>query len=103
VPCNVENGSNASKNFKPSDYMEPSPFESDAGNYIGKDPRKLSKAMLDALGGPQNPIKAIRAHCIDCSGGSAGEVRKCTANQCPLWTFRMSKNVHHKRSKKLEA
>jgi len=34
------------------------------------------------------PLKAIRAKCLDCSGGSAQEVRKCPVKTCPLWPFR---------------
>jgi len=34
------------------------------------------------------PLKAIRAKCLDCSGGNAQEVRKCPVKTCPLWPFR---------------
>lgn len=37
--------------------------------------------------------KAIRAKCLDCCCGSAPEVRKCPVKDCPLWTFRMGKEV----------
>lgn len=33
--------------------------------------------------------KAIRLKCLDCSGGSASEVRECIIPLCPLWPFRM--------------
>jgi len=36
--------------------------------------------------------KAIRDKCIDCSGGSAHEVRHCPVVDCPLWGFRMGRN-----------
>lgn len=36
-----------------------------------------------------NAMKAIRAKCVDCSGGNTAEVRKCEVYDCPLWTFRM--------------
>jgi len=36
--------------------------------------------------------RAIRLHCIDCSGGSLGEVRQCQIQTCPLWPFRMGRN-----------
>ena len=35
------------------------------------------------------PIKAIRAHCVECSGGQRAEVRFCTIQNCPLWPYRM--------------
>jgi hypothetical protein len=34
----------------------------------------------------------IRAKCIDCSGGSESEARKCTAIGCALWPYRMASN-----------
>lgn len=36
-------------------------------------------------------MKAIRAKCLDCSGGSAQEVALCTCKGCSLWPFRMNK------------
>jgi hypothetical protein len=38
------------------------------------------------------PLRAIRAHCIDCSGYSKPEVRKCVCPDCPLYQYRMGKN-----------
>lgn len=35
------------------------------------------------------PIKAIRAKCIDCCGGSKKEARLCPAANCPLYPYRM--------------
>ena len=35
------------------------------------------------------PIKAIRAHCLDCSGQQPGEVRKCAVETCTLYPYRM--------------
>ena len=40
----------------------------------------------------KSPIKAIRAYCLDCSDGSAHEVRTCYLEDCPLWHFRFGKN-----------
>lgn len=37
--------------------------------------------------------KAIRLKCIDCSGGNTAEVRKCPAENCPLWRFRMGREI----------
>jgi hypothetical protein len=48
---------------------------------------------LRALGhAPLAPSAAIRAHCLDCCGGSSDEVRKCTAVRCPSWPFRIGAN-----------
>lgn len=38
---------------------------------------------------PKTPIKAIRAKCLDCSGGNTAEVRRCQVVDCPLWQYRM--------------
>jgi len=45
-----------------------------------------------------SPLKAIRAYCLDCVGGVAAEVRKCTGQlvsnenwTCPLHPFRFGK------------
>ena len=37
--------------------------------------------------------KAIRLKCIDCCCGNTAEVRKCPATHCPLWRFRMGKEI----------
>ena len=35
--------------------------------------------------------KAIRLKCIDCCCGNTAEVRKCPAEHCPLWRYRMGR------------
>lgn len=42
------------------------------------------------------PLKAIRAHCIDCAGGSVVDVRNCHLNTCPLWPHRFGKSGNKK-------
>ena len=37
--------------------------------------------------------KAIRLKCIDCCCGNTAEVRKCPATNCPLWRFRMGREI----------
>ena len=88
--------------FKPvfnedSPFLGVTPSESDNKNLAGVNPLFLSVETLLKLGHPTSPIKAIRAHCIDCCGGNTSEVRKCTALGCHLWAFRMGKNVFHGR------
>lgn len=49
--------------------------------------------------------QAIRAKCLDCCCGQAHEVRKCSLTKCPLWSFRLGKEVGEnapKRAKKHE-
>jgi hypothetical protein len=38
------------------------------------------------------PLKAIRAKCLDCSGGSFREVKECPIEDCPLYAYRMGHN-----------
>ncbi|MEW6195601.1 MAG: hypothetical protein AB1521_10650 [Bacteroidota bacterium] len=46
-----------------------------------------------------SPVKAIKAKCLDCSGGSKKEVRECIIQDCPLYTFRLGKNPNRKLKK----
>ena len=80
---------------KPCPYLAPSLIEADKGEIIGISPTRILRRDILALGHPTSPIKAIRAKCIDCCGGSEGEARKCTATGCPLWPLRMGRNVYH--------
>ena len=38
------------------------------------------------------PVKAIRKHCIDCSGYNLAEVSRCEQDDCPLYPYRMGRN-----------
>lgn len=76
-------------------FLELSPYESDNKNLIGINPVRISRNALISLGHPTSPIKAIRANCLDCCGGSEAEVRKCTITSCSLWPLRMGVNVFH--------
>ncbi len=70
-------------------FLMTSPFESDAGALIGRDPRTIGEAEWTAhLPEVEVGLKAIRAKCIDCAH-SASEVRKCVVVSCPLWPLRM--------------
>ena len=42
------------------------------------------------------PLRAIRAKCIDCSGGNRAEVRECPVVKCPLYKFRNGTNPNRK-------
>lgn len=35
--------------------------------------------------------KAIRLKCLDCTCNQPAEVRRCPAQDCPLWRYRMGK------------
>jgi hypothetical protein len=63
-----------------------------SGETEGLEPREMSRSLLAEIGHSQMPLlKVIRAKCMDCSH-TASEVRRCTAVDCPLWTFRMGNN-----------
>lgn len=56
----------------------------------------LLSASLEKLGhGPRNPVKVMRAFCVDCMGGQHAEVRRCTSVGCALWPYRMGRNPFH--------
>ncbi len=67
--------------------LQISPFESDGGQLIGRDPRSIPPD-----GWRDRPfvtgLDAIRAKCLDCAL-DPGEVRKCVQTDCPLWPLRM--------------
>ena len=44
----------------------------------------------------QNPVKAIRAKCLDCCCGSQTEVKLCTCTDRSLYPFRFGKNPYRK-------
>ncbi len=44
-----------------------------------------------------NPVKAIRAYCMECSNGQTSEVKECPVVKCPLYPFRFGKNPYRQR------
>lgn len=42
------------------------------------------------------PLRAIRLKCLDCSAGSAQEVRECNFTDCPLYYYRSGHNPKRK-------
>lgn len=60
---------------------------------IGRDPRRMSQADLNAVGHHKRPLlRAIRENCIGCCGGMEAEVRRCRIVSCPMWPYRMGTN-----------
>jgi hypothetical protein len=74
------------------ELLEKSASETDDGHLVGKDPRTISPEILSQYYRAKNPVEAIRDKCLDCCCHQAGEVRKCIATDCPLWSFRMGFN-----------
>ena len=44
---------------------------------IGRDPREFTREVWEDLESELQPMKAIRAKCIECCGGYRSEVPKC--------------------------
>jgi hypothetical protein len=72
-----------------ADLLQLSPYQSDGGELIGKDPREVPSEILSL---ERNPLKALMARCLDCCLGSASEVSKCVSVECPAWAFRLGVN-----------
>lgn len=55
-----------------------------------------SKRGLQGFTGQQitNPVKAIRAYCLGCVGGSYTEISRCTIPYCELYPFRFGVNPY---------
>jgi len=54
-------------------------------------PELLTKAGHERV----SPLEAIRAFCVECSGGSPQEARLCQAISCQLWPFRSGGHPWH--------
>ena len=48
------------------------------------------------------PLRAIRKHCLECSGGSVREVKLCVIPRCPLFIYRLGRNPSRKGMGKIE-
>lgn len=71
-------------------FLAPSPYESDGGEIIGRDPRTISETEWRAVSADVVVgMRAIRAKCLDCCARNAAEVRKCVMVDCALWPLRM--------------
>jgi hypothetical protein len=56
---------------------------------IGRDPREFTREVWEDLDFELQPMKAIRAKCIECCGGYRSEVPKCQVTRCSLYALRM--------------
>ena len=84
--------------MNPNLYLEQSPIRADASAEVGKLPASIELRDLRDLGHPTIPARAIRAKCVDCSGGSRTEVRECAATGCALWPCRLGRAVNRRRA-----
>lgn len=44
-----------------------------------------------------NPVKAIKAYCLNCVGGQRAEVYLCPCVNCELYAFRTGVNPYRKK------
>ena len=79
------------------DFLEIWPFLADEGELVGKHPSDVPSDFLSLKFRAQNPLKAIREKCFDCCCGNSAEVRKCAADDCALWPYRMATNPFRKK------
>jgi hypothetical protein len=81
--------------------LEPSPYEVDGRELIGRDPRKISleefaRAGVEGTQAGGGGLEVIRARCLDCCCYQADEVRKCVSVACANWPYRMGGNPFRK-------
>lgn len=50
-----------------------------------------------------NPVKAIRAKCLECCCGQQNEVKLCPCTDCALYPFRFGRNPYRARPEYSEA
>lgn len=48
----------------------------------------------------RRPLKAIRAFCLECVGGSRKKVAQCTARTCKVYPYRFGKDPFHAKAGK---
>lgn len=74
------------------DLRQVSPYEGDEGELIRQRTPGRCLPKFALYHREKNPLKALRARCLDYCCGQPSEVRKCTAVTCPSWPFRMGAN-----------
>jgi hypothetical protein len=51
------------------ELLEPCPYQGDGSELVGKIPSEVPSEILSRYHGEKNPLKAIRARCLDCCCG----------------------------------
>ena len=82
----------------PDSLLEISGDKIDGGELVGVRPSDVPLEILSLKFRAQNPLRAVRAKCLDCCCGNTAEVRKCVATDCPLWPLRLGSNPFRKKS-----
>lgn len=119
----MKDGSKKIENWQWLDILAPLEPTADQ-DYVpkrrGVDPMTLPLDVLTKSGHPRRPasmclrahsrdlglpkdydrdrgLKRLRDICLDCSGGSPGEVANCSQIHCPLWAHRTGHNPYNRR------
>ena len=73
-------------------------LEARAANREGREVQ-LTDAQLASLGHrKRNPLKVIRSFCLQCMGGAAVEVKRCTSPGCALYVYRLGRDPYSRRT-----
>ena len=59
---------------------------------VGSQYRVSKKQVIEM----KTPMRAIKAHCIECMGSVKSEVKFCTSPNCNLYQYRLGKNPNAK-------
>jgi hypothetical protein len=100
--CDVRQGSQgppeARKRHKAASdrtAAEEEPCRHDAAGEAGRGgERRIHTVLRRNLRMIKNPVKEIRANCIECSGGSRYEADNCPCTSCLLFAFRGGRNPY---------
>jgi len=60
---------------------------------LNKESLVIDKYKDVARKNPSSMAKAIRAHCVECAGGSLASVKECMIPECSLYSFRMGRRT----------
>ena len=47
-------------------------------------------------------LKAIRANCLECSGGRRSEIERCHLTECSLWPYRLGRDPTPSRTRSVQ-
>ena len=56
--------------IKSRELLEISPYQADGGELVGRIPTEVPSEILSRYHRQQNPLKAIRARCLDCAAAA---------------------------------
>jgi hypothetical protein len=66
--------------------------DTQSGRQHRKHPRDTDVDVMRGIYEPAPLLRAIRAKCLDCSGGMESEIRQVHGDRVCLWPYRMAKS-----------